>query len=76
MTEVVILPKRFGTWGICFIYGTLFAIKGLVAAGRTYENSICIRKACNFLLSTQLRTGGWGESYLSCERKVNNFSYK
>ncbi|TVU03990.1 hypothetical protein EJB05_50454, partial [Eragrostis curvula] len=60
----------YGTWGICFIYGTLFAIKGLVAAGRTYENSTCIRKACNFLLSTQLRTGGWGESYLSCKREV------
>ncbi|XP_066358596.1 achilleol B synthase-like [Miscanthus floridulus] len=60
----------YGTWGICFIYGTLFAIKGLVAAGRNYENSICIRKACEFLLSTKLRTGGWGESYLSCERQV------
>ncbi|KAL6644329.1 hypothetical protein ACP70R_015937 [Stipagrostis hirtigluma subsp. patula] len=60
----------YGTWGICFIYGTLFAIKGLMAAGRTYENSICIKKACNFLLSVQLTTGGWGESYLSCERKV------
>ncbi|KAL6602716.1 hypothetical protein ACP70R_043077 [Stipagrostis hirtigluma subsp. patula] len=59
----------YGTWGICFIYGTLFAIKGLLAARRTYENSSCIRKACNFLLSTQLSTGGWGESYLSCERE-------
>ncbi|XP_025810653.1 achilleol B synthase-like isoform X3 [Panicum hallii] len=60
----------YGTWGICFIYGTLFALKGLVAAGGTYENSVCIRKACNFLLSAQLKTGGWGESYLSCEREV------
>ncbi|CAN6180403.1 unnamed protein product [Urochloa humidicola] len=60
----------YGTWGICFIYGTLFAVKGLVAAGRNYENSSCIRKACEFLLSTQRATGGWGESYLSCERQV------
>ncbi|KAL6900887.1 hypothetical protein ACP4OV_005563 [Aristida adscensionis] len=60
----------YGTWGICFIYGTLFAIKGLVAAGRTYDNSSCIKKACDFLLSIQLKTGGWGESYLSCEREV------
>ncbi|TVU51660.1 hypothetical protein EJB05_03100, partial [Eragrostis curvula] len=66
----IIADYPYGTWGICFIYGTLFAIKGLVAAGRTYENSTCIRKACNFLLSTQLRTGGWGESYLSCKREV------
>ncbi|XP_008661275.1 achilleol B synthase isoform X4 [Zea mays] len=60
----------YGTWGICFVYGTLYAIKGLVAAGRNYENSICIRKACNFLLSIQLKTGGWAESYHSCERQV------
>ncbi|XP_066389941.1 achilleol B synthase-like isoform X3 [Miscanthus floridulus] len=60
----------YGTWGICFVYGTLYAIKGLIAAGRNYENSICIRKACRFLLSTQLKTGGWGESFLSCERQV------
>ncbi|CAN6178190.1 unnamed protein product, partial [Urochloa humidicola] len=57
----------FGTWGICFIYGTLFAVKGLVAAGRTYTNSSSIRKACSFLLSKQLSTGGWGETYLSSE---------
>ncbi|KAG0521407.1 hypothetical protein BDA96_08G157700 [Sorghum bicolor] len=60
----------YGTWGICFVYGTLYAIKGLVAAGRNYENSICIRKACNFLLSIQLKTGGWAESYRSCETQV------
>uniref|UniRef100_A0A0E0PJD1 Squalene cyclase C-terminal domain-containing protein n=1 Tax=Oryza rufipogon TaxID=4529 RepID=A0A0E0PJD1_ORYRU len=60
----------FGTWGICFTYGTFFAIKGLVAAGRTYENSSSIRKACNFILSKQLCTGGWGETYLSSETEV------
>ncbi|PWZ53471.1 Cycloartenol synthase [Zea mays] len=60
----------YGTWGICFIYGTLHAINGLVAAGRNYENNICIRKACEFLLSIQLKTGGWAESYRSCERQV------
>ncbi|XBI69417.1 hypothetical protein VPH35_064127 [Triticum aestivum] len=55
----------YGSWGICFTYGTLFAIKGLIAAGRNYHNSSSIRKACNFLLSKQQSTGGWGESYLS-----------
>lgn len=63
--------NRLAIWGICFIYGTLFAVKGLVAAGKTYENSKTIQKACSFLLSKQLHTGGWGESYLSCETKVN-----
>uniref|UniRef100_A0A0D9WQ51 Squalene cyclase C-terminal domain-containing protein n=1 Tax=Leersia perrieri TaxID=77586 RepID=A0A0D9WQ51_9ORYZ len=66
----IVVDYPFGTWGICFTYGTLFAIKGLVSAGRTYENSSSIRKACNFLLSKQLSTGGWGESYLSSETGV------
>ncbi|CAM0948883.1 unnamed protein product [Alopecurus aequalis] len=57
----------FGIWGICFTYGTFFAVHGLIATGRTYENSSSIRKACNFLLSKQLSTGGWGETYLSSE---------
>uniref|UniRef100_A0A0E0HR25 Terpene cyclase/mutase family member n=1 Tax=Oryza nivara TaxID=4536 RepID=A0A0E0HR25_ORYNI len=43
---------------------------GLAAAGRTYENSSSIRKACNFILSKQLSTGGWGETYLSSETEV------
>ncbi|XP_073101079.1 LOW QUALITY PROTEIN: cycloartenol Synthase [Elaeis guineensis] len=60
----------YGSWGVCFTYGTWFGIKGLVAAGRSYENSSCIRKACEFLLSKQLASGGWGESYRSCQEKV------
>ncbi|KAM0855790.1 hypothetical protein ACQ4PT_049564 [Festuca glaucescens] len=60
----------YGTWGICFTYGTFFGVKGLSAAGRTYDNSSSIRKACNFLLSKQQNTGGWGESYLSIETEV------
>ncbi|XP_047052242.1 achilleol B synthase-like [Lolium rigidum] len=60
----------FGTWGICFTYGTFFGVKGLIASGRTYENSFSVRKACKFLLSKQLRTGGWGETYLSSETEA------
>ncbi|KAG6480202.1 hypothetical protein ZIOFF_063682 [Zingiber officinale] len=60
----------YGSWGVCFTYGTWFGVAGLLASGRTYENSSCIRKACNFLLSKQLDSGGWGESYLSCVDKV------
>ncbi|KAG6480217.1 hypothetical protein ZIOFF_063697 [Zingiber officinale] len=60
----------YGCWGVCFTYGTWFGVGGLIAAGRTYESSSCIRKACNFLLSKQLASGGWGESYLSCQDKV------
>ncbi|RLM79240.1 achilleol B synthase-like [Panicum miliaceum] len=59
-----------GTWGVCFTYAAFFSIKGLVAAGRTYENSPSIRKACQFILSKQLCTGGWGESHLSNKTQV------
>ncbi|CAD6270755.1 unnamed protein product [Miscanthus lutarioriparius] len=59
-----------GTWGVCFTYAAFFSIKGLVTAGRTYENSPSIRKACQFLLSKQLNTGGWGESHVSNETQV------
>nr|CAB3490149.1 unnamed protein product [Digitaria exilis] len=68
----IVVDHPFGTWGVCFTYGTLFAMQGLVAAGRTYENSCSIRKACSFLLSKQLRTGGWGEIYPSSETEVIN----
>ncbi|XP_022135121.1 probable oxidosqualene cyclase isoform X2 [Momordica charantia] len=60
----------YGSWGICYTYGTWFGIKGLVACGRTYDNSKSIRKATDFLLSKQLKSGGWGESYLSAHHKV------
>uniref|UniRef100_A0A0E0JVD3 cycloartenol synthase n=1 Tax=Oryza punctata TaxID=4537 RepID=A0A0E0JVD3_ORYPU len=59
-----------GTWGVCFTYGAFFSVKGLIAAGRTYENSSSIRKACDFILSKQLSSGGWGESHVSNETKV------
>ncbi|KAK8450401.1 hypothetical protein SEVIR_6G021300v4 [Setaria viridis] len=60
----------FGSWGICFTYGTWFAIEGLSAVGQSYGNSTGIRKACKFLLSKQLHNGGWGESHLSSRTKA------
>ncbi|KAH6825426.1 cycloartenol synthase 1 [Perilla frutescens var. hirtella] len=60
----------YGSWAVCYTYGTWFGVKGLVAAGRSFSNSPTIRKACDFLLSKQLPCGGWGESYLSCQNKV------
>lgn len=61
---------RYGCWGICFTYGTWFAVEGLVMCGKNYNNCPSIRKACDFLLSKQLPDGGWGESYLSSQNKV------
>ncbi|XP_024519017.1 cycloartenol synthase [Selaginella moellendorffii] len=60
----------YGSWGVCFTYGIWFGVLGLVAAGKSYKHSAAIRKACDFLLSKQLPSGGWGESYLSSQNKV------
>ncbi|KAM1060070.1 hypothetical protein ACFX13_025296 [Malus domestica] len=59
-----------GNWGICFMYGTWFAIKGLEAAGRTYYNCEAVRRSVEFLLKTQTDDGDWGESYTSCTNKI------
>ncbi|KDO47539.1 hypothetical protein CISIN_1g0264002mg, partial [Citrus sinensis] len=61
----------YGTWGVCFIYSTWWAISGLVAAEKTYSNCLAIRKATDFLLNIQCDDGGWGESYLSCPNKLH-----
>ncbi|KAI9156974.1 hypothetical protein LWI28_014949 [Acer negundo] len=60
----------YGSWGVCFIYGTWFALRGLEAAGKTYNNSPTVRNGVEFLLKSQRsHNGGWGESYLSCPEK-------
>ncbi|XP_076911918.1 cycloartenol Synthase-like [Bidens hawaiensis] len=60
----------YGSWAVCYTHGTWFGVKGLVAAGKNFSNCASIRKACDFLLSKQLASGGWGESYLSNQTKV------
>ncbi|KAL8139696.1 hypothetical protein V2J09_005717 [Rumex salicifolius] len=60
-----------GSWGICYTYGTWYAIGALTSCGMmSYNNSLVVRRACEFLLSKQLFDGGWGESYLSYTNKV------
>ncbi|CAN1748569.1 Cycloartenol synthase 2 [Linum perenne] len=66
----IMIDYQYGSWGVCFTYGTWFGIMGLVAEGKSYQNCLSIRKARDFLLSKQLPSGGWGESYLSSQHKV------
>lgn len=59
----------YGSWGICFTYGTWFGVEGLRAAG--FEaHSRPIRAACKFLKAHQLADGGWGETIESCRDEV------
>ena len=59
----------YGSWAICFTYGTWFGVEALVAAGNASIDRPALEKACDFLVGHQNADGGWGESYLSCVRK-------
>ena len=54
-----------GAWGVQYIYGTLFGIRGLVAAGAGPDDP-ALRSACRWLLDRQRGDGGWGEHYSGC----------
>jgi lanosterol synthase len=60
----------FGSWAVCFTYGTWFGIEGMIAAGaKTYREGNpdpSIQKACEYLASKQNKDGSWGESFESC----------
>jgi lanosterol synthase len=57
----------YGSWAICYTYGTMFALEGLAAAGQTYATSDAVRRGCQFLVGKQKTDGGWGEQWQSCE---------
>ena len=54
-----------GVWGVQFIYGTFFGIRGLVAAGAR-PGDPALRLACRWLLDRQRHDGGWGEHHSGC----------
>ncbi|MDE0387708.1 MAG: FAD-dependent monooxygenase [Rhodospirillales bacterium] len=54
-----------GVWGVQFIYGTLFGIRGLLAAGAS-PGDPALRLACRWLLERQREDGGWGEHHSGC----------
>ena len=51
-----------GVWGVQYIYGTLFGIRGLLAAGAAPRDP-ALRAACRWLLDRQWPDGGWGEHH-------------
>ncbi len=51
----------YGRWGVNFIYGTCFALRGLRAAGVPARDSAVVR-AGEWVRSLQNADGGWGES--------------
>lgn len=59
----------YGSWGVCFTYGAMFALEALASVGETCSTSERVRKGCQFLLDKQMDDGGWGESYLSSDLK-------
>ena len=54
-----------GVWGVQFIYGTFFGIRGLLAAGAR-PGDPALRLACRWLLDRQRSDGGWGEHHSGC----------
>lgn len=54
-----------GVWGVGYIYGTMFGIRGLLAAGASPRDA-AVQKAAAFLRSKQRADGSFGEHWKSC----------
>ena len=54
----------YGRWGVAYIYGTCFALRGLAAAGESDREAHVLR-AGEWLRAIQNADGGWGESCAS-----------
>lgn len=59
----------YGRWGVDYIYGTCFALRGLAAAGES-DREAHILRAGEWLRSIQNADGGWGESCASYDNHV------
>jgi squalene-hopene/tetraprenyl-beta-curcumene cyclase len=51
----------YGRWGVAYIYGTCFALRGLRAMGED-DHEPHVQRANEWLRSVQNADGGWGES--------------
>ena len=59
----------YGRWGVAYIYGSCFALRGLAAAGESDREAHMLRGA-EWLRSIQNADGGWGESCASYDNGV------
>ena len=57
-----------GAWGVCFTYGTWFAVSGLLSAGLSAD-AAPIKNAVAFLSGHQRSDGGWSETIESSRRR-------
>jgi squalene-hopene/tetraprenyl-beta-curcumene cyclase len=58
-----------GRWGVAYLYGTCFALRGLAAAGEDSREAHMLR-AAEWLRSVQNADGGWGESCAAYDRST------
>jgi squalene-hopene/tetraprenyl-beta-curcumene cyclase len=59
----------YGRWGVAYIYGTCFALRGLAASGESDREAHVLR-AGEWLRSIQNADGGWGESCASYDNHI------
>jgi len=59
----------YGRWGVAYIYGTCFALRGLRAMGED-DHEPSIQRANEWLRSIQNPDGGWGESCASYDNDI------
>ena len=59
----------YGRWGVAYIYGTCFALRGLRAMNED-DHEPYIQRANEWLRSIQNPDGGWGESCASYDNEL------
>jgi squalene-hopene/tetraprenyl-beta-curcumene cyclase len=59
----------YGRWGVAYIYGTCFALRGLRAVGESDREAHVLR-AGEWLRSIQNADGGWGEICASYDNAI------
>jgi len=59
----------YGRWGVAYLYGTCFALRGLAAMGED-DHEPHIQRANEWIRALQNPDGGWGESCASYDNET------